>query len=52
MLTAMEMSCFSVLDDRKEEHILSLTIAICDEQNMIKCKVQGCLLYTSDAADD
>lgn len=41
MLTAMEMSCFSVLDDRKEEHILSLTIAICDEQNMIKCKVQG-----------
>lgn len=41
MLTAMEMSCFSVLDDRNEEHILSLTIAICDEQNMIKCKVQG-----------
>lgn len=41
MLTAKEMSCFSVLDDKKEEHILSLTIAICDEQNMIKCKVQG-----------
>lgn len=41
MLTAKGMSCFSVLDDKKEEHILSLTIAICDEQNMIKCKVQG-----------
>lgn len=41
MLTTMGIICFSVADDRKEEHILSLTIAICDEQNMIKCNVQG-----------
>ena len=41
MLTGMGISYFSVADGRKEEHILSLTIAICDEQNMIKCKVQG-----------
>lgn len=41
MLTGMGISCFSVADGRKEEYILSLTIAICDEQNMIKCKVQG-----------